>query len=206
MHTLFTLEEHEEEKFTDKHIQLIQHEFLTREWALPEHQFKPIETVRQKGGRLICNECLTSVCKCRIRKDELANPQGFLEAVTDLRCVWGVTEKDLKYLEQGFEQLGMATLRLINHNEDVPRKLDQIIAGNELFNGLQEIMALWFAWISTVCLCYFPFNYLTFDNIMSYPQLYFTLLYFYALILPHHLSGSASLIPSPVLTSSKRKR
>lgn len=31
----------------------------------------------------------------------------------------------------------MTTLRLLDHEEDMPRKLDQIIAGNELFHALQ---------------------------------------------------------------------
>lgn len=100
----------------------------------------------------------------------------------------------------------MTTLRLIDHHEDIPRKLDQIIAGNELFNGLQENMALWFGWICTISLCYFPFNYLTFDNILTCPQLYFSLLYFQALLVPHHIFGSATLFPISSLTRSKRKR
>jgi hypothetical protein len=205
VHICFTVQEHEE-KLTERQKIAIEREFFEREWASPEHRFVDIEDIKGKGGRLVCSDCVTSKCKCRCRREELANPQGFLEAVGNVRCVWGVSEKDLTYLERGFEQLCMATLSLTDHHEDIPRKIDQIIAGNDLFCALEENLALWIVWLCSVVLCLFPFNYLTFDHVLSHPQLYFALVYLQLLLGKHQLSGSAALVSSHNLSLSKRKR
>ena len=84
--------------------------------------------------------------------------------------------------------------------------MDQIIVGNELFYALEENLALWLAWISSVVLCLFPFNYLTFDHILSHPQLYVFLVVFQILMIKHQICGSASLITSKNLTLSKRRK
>ena len=100
----------------------------------------------------------------------------------------------------------MTTLRLLDHREDIPRKLDQIIAGNQLFQALEENLALWTVWLSTSVLCFFPFNYLTFDNILAHPQLYTLVVFLQLLLARHHFAGSSYLFLKPRPTKNKRKR
>jgi hypothetical protein len=62
-----------------------------------EH-FCKLQEIKRAGGRLICTSCLLSKCTCRPKQLELANVQGFLNAIEEVKCIYNLTEDDIEYL------------------------------------------------------------------------------------------------------------
>jgi hypothetical protein len=91
--------------------------------------------------------------------------QGFLNAVEGVKCIYNLTEEDIEYIELGFEQLNITTLRIVDRREDSIDRLNQIIAGHQLINTLEENLSFWCLLLLLALFYYFPLNFVTFGNV-----------------------------------------
>jgi hypothetical protein len=165
-----------------------EYDFLKRGWMNENEHFCKLQEIKRAGGRLICSNCLLSNCNCRPKQLELANVQGFLHAIEEVKCIYNLTEEDIEYLELGFEQLNTSTLRIVDRREDSMGRLRQIMAGHQLVGTLEDNLSFWVLLLLLACCFYLPLNFVTFGNVFCKEQLYFYFVYTQLLLARHHFA------------------